>query len=69
MGDTIIENSKSDKYLGDQIHEGGIAASIYATLESRIPTAVDRGNTILFKCNKPSLIGFTVAHGPAKRYE
>ena len=24
MGDTIIENSKSEKYLGDQIHEGGM---------------------------------------------
>ena len=29
LGDTIIENSKSEKYLGDQIHEGGTAASIH----------------------------------------
>ena len=46
MGDTIIENSKLEKYLGDQIHEGGCAASISATLESRIPSAIERGNTI-----------------------
>ena len=28
MGKTIIENSKSEKYLGDTIHEEGCAASI-----------------------------------------
>ena len=69
MGDTIIENSKSEKYLGDQIHEGGTSASITATLDSRIPTAIDRGNTILFICNQPSLIGFTIAHGSGAQYE
>ena len=69
MADTIIENSKSEKYLGDQIHEDGTAASIHATLDSRIPTAVDRGNTILFICNQPSLIGFNIAHGPVEQYK
>ena len=47
MGDMVIKNSKSEKYLGDQIHEGGCAASISATLDSRIPTAIEKGNTIL----------------------
>ena len=47
MGDTIIENSKSKKNLGDQIHEDGCAASISATLDSRIPIAIERGNTII----------------------
>ena len=56
MGDTIIENSISEKYLGDQIHEGGCAASISATLDSRIPEAIERGNTILSICNQPSLL-------------
>ena len=51
MGETIIVNSKSEKYLGDQIHEGGTTASITATLDSRIPAAIDRGNTIIFKYN------------------
>ena len=31
MGDMTIENSKSEKYLGDQIHEDGCKASITAT--------------------------------------
>ena len=69
MGDMIIENWKSEIYLGYQIHEGGTSASITATLDSRIPTAIDRGNTILFICNQPSLIGFTIAHGPVEQYE
>ena len=32
VGDMIIANSKSEKYLGDHIHEDGCAASITATL-------------------------------------
>ena len=63
MGNTIIENSKSEKYLGDQIHEGGCAASISATIDSRINTAIERGNTILAICNQPSLLGHTIAIG------
>ena len=35
MGTTVIENSKSEKYLGDQIHEDGCEASITATLNGR----------------------------------
>ena len=66
MGDTIIKNSKSEKYLGDQIHEGGFAASISATLDSKIPTALERGNTILSICNQPSLLGHTIAIGPVE---
>ena len=65
----IIENSKSEKYLGDQILEGGASASITATLDSRIPTAIDRGNTIIFICNQTSLIGFTIAYKPVEQYE
>ena len=40
MGDMIIENSKSEKYLGDLIHVDGCKASITATLNKRIPGAV-----------------------------
>ena len=69
MGETIIENSKSEKYLGDQIHEDGTAASIHVTLDTRIPTAVNRGNKILFICNQHALIGFNISHGPVERYE
>ena len=47
MGDMIIENSKSEKYLGDQIHEDGCTASITANLDGRIPIAIERGDTII----------------------
>ena len=43
MGDMIIDNSKSEKYLGDQVYEDGCAASITATLDGRIPFAIDKG--------------------------
>ena len=56
MGDTIIDKSKLEKYLDDQSHEGGCAASFSATLDSRIPTTIERGNNILSICNQPSLI-------------
>ena len=39
MGETVIENSKSEKNWGDQIHEDGTAASINETLNNRIPIA------------------------------
>ena len=39
MGPTVVENYKSEKYLGDQIHEDGCEASITATLNGRIPGA------------------------------
>ena len=61
MGKPIIKNSKAEKYLGDQIHEDGTTASIHATLDSRIPIAVDRANLILFIYNQPSLTGFNLA--------
>ena len=41
MGTTVIENSISEKYLGDQIHEDGCEASITATLNGRIPGAIE----------------------------
>ena len=36
MGETIIDNSKSEKHLGDQIQEDRTAASINETLNKRI---------------------------------
>ena len=49
MGKTTIENSKSEKYLGDQIHEDGTPASITETLNNRIPIAYNI-------CNQKCLI-------------
>ena len=47
MGETVIENSKSEKYLGDQIHEDGCAASIAATINGRIKGAREAARNII----------------------
>ena len=36
MGTMVIENSQSEKYLGDQIHEDGCEASMTATFEMKV---------------------------------
>ena len=60
----------SNKFvLLTEIHEDECAASISATLDSRIPTAIERGNTILAICNQPSLLGHTIAIGPVEQFE
>ena len=53
VGDMIIENSKSQKYLGDQIHEDGCEASITATLDGRIPSAKDKEEIIITSKTPP----------------
>ena len=60
MGETIIENSRTEKYLGDQIHEDGTAASIHETLNNIIPIEYERGEEILYICSQPSIIGFNL---------
>ena len=65
----IIENSKSEKYLGDQIHEDGCAASITATLDGRIPSAIDRGEIIINTINHPALLGHRVAIAPVEQFK
>ena len=69
MGETIIENSRTEKYLGDQIHEDGTAASIHETLNNIIPIAYERGEEILNICNQPSLIGSNIASGPVEQFK
>ena len=68
IGETIIENSRTEKNLGDQIHEDGTAASIHETLSNIIPIAYERGEDILYICYQPSLIGFNIASGPVEKY-
>ena len=64
MGETIIKNSKSENYLSDQIHEDGCEASITATLDGRIPSAIDKAEIIINSINHPALIGHWVAYAP-----
>ena len=42
MGETITENSRTKKYLGDQIHKDRTAASIRETLNNISPIAYER---------------------------
>ena len=69
MGDMMIENSKSERNLGDKIHEDGCAASITATLDGRIPSAIDKGEIIINTINHPALLGHRVAIEPVEQFE
>ena len=69
MGTTVIENSKSKKYLGDQIHEDGCEASITATLDGRIPGAIEAGEDIIKAINHPATMGHKMAYAAVEIYE
>ena len=40
-----------------------------ATLDSRIPIAIEREETIIDTCNHPALIGHTIAIAPVEQFE
>ena len=69
MGDMIIENSNSEKYLCDQIHGDGCKASITATLDGRIPSAIDKAEIIINSINHPALMGHRVAYAAVEQFE
>ena len=69
MGEHVLENSASEKYLGDKINQNGTAASIMETIESRQPLAVAKGNKIMNICKDPQLMGFPTSIGPIREYE
>ena len=61
MGETVIENSQSEKYLGDMIHENGCAASIEATIKGRINGAREAARNIINSLNHPATMGHKMA--------
>ena len=65
------DNSKSDEFPSQKPlkQTKKPAASISATLDTRIPTAIERGNTILAICNQPSLLGHTIVIGRVEQFE
>ena len=69
MGTHTLENSKSKKYLGDQIHEDLTAVSISETLNNEIPLAKKKCTEILRICNDPRLVGFNIATGPIEQFK
>ena len=68
MGETIIENSRSEKYLGDQIHEDGCAASIAATIKGRIKGAKEAARDIIAALNHPATMGHKLAEVAVTEY-
>ena len=68
MGTTVIENSKVEKYLGDQIHEDGCEASISATIEGRIQGAMKAGEQIIAALNHPTTMGHKMAEVVLNEY-
>ena len=68
MGNTVIENSKSEKYLGDQIHEDICEASIAATLDGRISGAIKAGEQIIRALNHPATMGHKMAEAAVEEY-
>ena len=69
MGTTVIKNSKSEKYLGDQINEDGCEASITATLNGRIPGAIEAVDNIIKAINHQATMGHKMAYAAVEQYE
>ena len=69
MGETVIENSQVEKYLGDQIHEDGCEASITATLDGRLPGAIEAGEDIVKSINHPATMGHKMAYAAVEQDE
>ena len=68
MGETVIENSQVEKYLGDQIHEDGCEASISATIDGRINGAIKAGKEIVASLNHPATMGHKMAEVAVTEY-
>ena len=47
MGSHIMEESPEEKYLGDQIHTDGLAASILSTIDKRLGKVIGKINIIM----------------------
>ena len=58
----MLENSASDKYLGDKINKQGIVAST-------LTAAIHKVTEILKISENPQLMGFPTSIGPISEYE
>ena len=47
MGSHIMEESPEEKYLGDQIHTDGLAASILSTIDKRLGKVIGKIHIIM----------------------
>ena len=49
----MLENSASEKYLGDRINEQGTAASMTETIENRLPGLIEKSKEMVDVCEHP----------------
>ena len=64
----MTEDSASEKYLGDWIHQDGTTMSVSETIRKRIHKANETSKDILTICSDPRLIGFPTAWGAVSEY-
>ena len=69
MGNQIVGESVSEKYLGDWISQHGTARSISGTIQKRLSKAREIINKILTISEDPRLIGFPTAWGAISEFE
>ena len=69
MGNQIVGESASEKYLGDWISQYGTAISISETIKKRLPIAVETTKQILTISEDPRLIGFPTAWGAISEFK
>ena len=68
MGNSIIENSQEEKYLGDEISEDGCVASISETIKERIRKLTSKGHDIIQICESPIMGGLGNSLAPFKLF-
>ena len=69
MGNSIIENSEDEKYLGDKVNENGCEASITETIKERIRTLTSKGHDIIQISESPLMGGLGNSTAPFKLFD
>ena len=69
MGNSTIEHSEKEKYLGDIIHEKGCFESISATIKDRLGKATGICNDIIQTCDSPWINGLGNSSIVIKEFE
>ena len=69
MGNSIIENSEEEKYLGDKVNENGCEASITETIKERIRNLTSKGHDIIQISESPLMGGLGNSTAPFKLFD
>ena len=68
MGNSSIENSEKEKYVGDIVHENGCEASITETIKERIRKLTSKCHDIIQTCENPLMGGLGNSLPPFKLF-